>query len=73
MTERYLAGIATLRTPEDEPPPLKTKVLLLSPYGILSIGPWDPWFVAWCPLPKIPQHIKETMKIRRGTTWNRLT
>lgn len=68
MTERYLAGIATLRLPSEDHPPAKTKILLLSPYGILSIGPWDPWFVAWAPLPKIPDHIKRAMQ--QGRTYS---
>ena len=65
MTDRYLAGTATLRTPEEERPPVKTKILLLSRYGILSIGPWDNWYIAWAPLPKIPPHIKEQMRLKR--------
>lgn len=67
MSERYLAGVATLRTPDEEAPPTKTKILLLSRYGILSIGPWDSWYVAWAPLPKIPPHIKEQMKLKPKT------
>jgi hypothetical protein len=67
MSDRYLAGVATLRLPEEEPPPAKTKILLLSPYGILSIGPWDSWFLAWAPLPKIPPHIKDRMRLKHDT------
>lgn len=67
MTDRYLAGVATLRLPEEAPPPAKTKILLLSPYGILSIGPWDSWFLAWAPLPKIPPHIKNRMRLKHGS------
>ena len=66
MTDRYLAGVATLRLPEEEAPPAKTKILVLSKYGILSIGHWEPnFYVAWCPLPKIPPHIKEAMRYGR--------
>ena len=73
MTDRYLAGTASLRTPAEERPPNKTKILLLSRYGILSIGPWDDWFVAWAPLPKIPPHIKEQMRLKGNAENTRST
>ena len=65
MSDRYLAGDAILRTPEEAMPPVKTKILTLSKYGIISIGYYEHDFhVAWCPLPKIPSHIKEAMKLK---------
>jgi hypothetical protein len=57
----YLAGQATWRTPEDDPPPLGVKILLLNPGGVCVIGTWSEWAVAWAPLPRVPQHIKEVL------------
>jgi hypothetical protein len=57
----YLAGQATWRTPEDDPPPLGVKMLLLNPGGVCVIGTWSEWAVAWAPLPRVPQHIKEVL------------
>jgi hypothetical protein len=37
------------------------KVLLLNPSGVAVIGHWAHWAIAWAPLPKIPQHIKDKM------------
>ena len=50
----YLAGQATWRTPEDDPPPLGVKMLLLNPGGVCVIGTWSEWAVAWAPLPRVP-------------------
>lgn len=41
------------------------KALLLNRAGMAVVGKTtgkDDWFVAWCPLPKIPPEIKELMK-----------
>ena len=57
----YLAGEATWRTPEGDPPPLGVKILLLNPGGVCVIGTWSEWAVAWAPLPRVPQHIKEVL------------
>ena len=74
LNDRYLAGVATLRLPEEDAPPNKTKILVLSKYGILSIGHWEPdFYVAWCPLPKIPPHIKDRMRLKSGTQNQRRT
>ena len=57
----YFAGEATWRTPDDDPPPLGVKILLLNPGGVCVIGTWSEWAVAWAPLPRVPQHIKEVL------------
>lgn len=54
----YIAGDAVWMTPEDKQPPLGTKMLLLNPGGVCVIGFWSDRFIAWAPLPKIPNHIK---------------
>ncbi len=57
----YAAGQTYWRDPVEEPPPRSAKVLLLNPSGVAVIGPWAHWAVAWAPLPKIPQSIKNKM------------
>jgi hypothetical protein len=37
----YFAGEATWRTPDDDPPPLGVKILLLNPGGVCVIGTWS--------------------------------
>ncbi len=58
----YLAGQAIWRTPDDDPPPLGVKMLLLNPGGVCVIGTWEAWAIAWAPLPKLPDHIKDALK-----------
>lgn len=43
-------------------PPAATKVLLLTKYGICTVGVWGEDCVAWLPLPKVPPSVKERMK-----------
>lgn len=57
----YLAGSATWRDPDDEHPPLGTRMLLLNPGGVCIVGTWADWAVAWAPLPKLPEHIKDKL------------
>lgn len=61
---RYAAGDTYWRNPDEDPPPLATKVLLLNPGGVAILGHWAPWAIAWAPLPKIPPPLKE--RIIRG-------
>jgi hypothetical protein len=58
MTNRYSAGEAVWRDPEQEPAPRATKVLLLNPSGVAVMGHWAHWAIAWAPLPKIPPALK---------------
>jgi len=58
----YLAGQAIWRTPDDDQPPLGVKMLLLNPGGVCVIGTWETWAIAWAPLPKLPDHIKDALK-----------
>jgi hypothetical protein len=57
----YVAGEAVWKLPSDEQPPRSKKLLLLSPGGVVVIGHWADWAVAWAPLPKIPQPIKDKL------------
>lgn len=61
--ERYLAGMATFLDPQESPPPLGAKVLLLTADGTCVIGAYahNGGFLAWHPLPKVPPHIKEKL------------
>jgi hypothetical protein len=60
----YLAGEAYWRLPSEEPPPLNTKLLVLSPGGVACIGHWSAWSVAWSPLPKMAPRVKEALRKR---------
>jgi hypothetical protein len=57
----YLAGETVWRLPEDYPPPLGVKMLLLNGGGVCVMGTWGDWAVAWSPLPKIPDNIKQRL------------
>lgn len=57
----YVAGEATWRTAQDEPPSLGVKMLLLNPDGVCVIGTWGPWAMAWAPLPRLPEHVKRRL------------
>jgi hypothetical protein len=57
----YIAGHTVWRTPQDDPPPLGVKMLLLNPGGVCVIGVWDKWAIAWAPLPTLPDHIKRVL------------
>ena len=62
----YVAGEAHWQLPTDHAPPLGVKVLLLNPGGVCVVGVWQDWAVAWAPLPKVPEHIKQQL-IKRTT------
>lgn len=51
------------KTPEEAPPPVGRKINLLTEYGVAVLGTWGDGrgLVAWAPLLKIPQHIKERL------------
>jgi hypothetical protein len=57
----YLAGETIWRTPGDQVPPLGVKMLLLNPGGVCIVGTWAEWAVAWAPLPKMTQEIKNLL------------
>ncbi len=57
----YIAGESNWRTPDDEVPPRGVKMLLLNAGGVCVIGTWTDWAVAWAPLPKVPEHIKQIL------------
>lgn len=40
------------------PPPLGTKILLLTVTGVCVIGTWNDGFIGWKELPKIPESLK---------------
>lgn len=50
----HIAGNAEYRYPAagDEPCPRGTKCLILTRYGICTIGVWGDDAIAWAPLPK---------------------
>jgi hypothetical protein len=62
----YLAGHTQWRTPHEDTPPLGVKMLLLNGGGVCVIGTWGDWAVAWAPLPKVPEHIKELLLPKRS-------
>lgn len=44
------------------PPPKATKLLLLSRYGIATVGTYQPGFhLGWLPLPTIPSGLRNTL------------
>lgn len=65
MTDRYLAAPhPEYRHPDDEPPPLGTKLLILTRGGVCVIGQWNPQegAVAWSPLPKLNEELKTRLR-----------
>lgn len=58
---KHVAGICEWRDPEEDPPPLGSKMLLLNPAGVACIGTWSQVFIAWAPLPKVPSSIKQKL------------
>ena len=58
---KHIAGICEWRDPEEDPPPLGSKMLLLNPAGVACIGTWSRVFIAWAPLPKIPPNVKQKL------------
>jgi hypothetical protein len=61
MNDRYATGEVYWRDPNIDPPPKATKLLLLTPGGTAVVGNWAYWCVAWSPLPKIPQALKQRL------------
>lgn len=56
------AASSTLQDAALFPPPKATKLLLLSRFGVLAVGTYQPEFhVAWAPLPKIPATVKDKL------------
>lgn len=50
------------KDPDKYPPPRHNKLIVLSRYGVASIGTFAKGFhVGWVELPKIPEAIKEKM------------
>ena len=65
--ERYIAEFKpAYRLQHEEPAPLGTKCIFLSPYGSAVIGHWYEGcgFVAWAPLPSLTTEQKEKLKER---------
>jgi len=61
MVDRHLASDnPQYRHPKDDPPPLGTKLLLLTQGSICVVGDWRPeqGAVAWSPLPKISDELR---------------
>lgn len=62
MKKNYVAAPGgVFLDPKDHPPPRSAKILLLTPGGVCIIGHWDPWCLAWCPLPVVPEEIKRRL------------
>lgn len=51
--------------PQEQTPPLGKKMLLLTQYGVAILGHWyaEGQFIAWAPLPKIPEGIKQKCQL----------
>ena len=49
MVKSYVSGHATWRLPDEDPPPLGVKMLLLNRGGVCVIGTWGAWALAWAP------------------------
>jgi hypothetical protein len=60
----YLAGRAEWRDPQIQTPPGGAKVLLLSSAGVCVVGTWAEWAMAWAPLPKMPDWLKDRVTKR---------
>ena len=58
--KKHKAGDAVWRHPDDDPPPLGEKILILTTSLICVIGQWDKHgrYRAWAPLPKIDPALK---------------
>ena len=63
--ERYIAELQPqYRLQHEQPAPLGTKLIMLTPYGSAVIGHWYEGcgFVAWAPLPALTADQKEKIK-----------
>ena len=51
--------------PQEQTPPIGKKLLLLTQYGVAVLGHWyaEGQFIAWAPLPKIPESIKRKCRL----------
>ena len=64
MTPRYLADDRPeFRHPDDDPPPLGTKLLILTRGGVCVVGTWSTQegAVAWSPMPRVPIELKRRL------------
>ena len=51
--------------PKEYPPPLNTKIYCVSKYGVGRLGYWvEDFDIAWYPLPKLPQSVKDLINER---------
>lgn len=65
MSERYLAEFRPqYRLQFEEPAPLATKCIFLSPYGSAVVGNWYEGckFIAWSPMPTLTAEQKEKIE-----------
>ncbi len=70
-TPRHLASFETeWRCPIEHPPPLGTTILILTRYGVLIKGIWQPGqnHVGWSPMLKVPDFIKQRIG-KREEDW----
>lgn len=59
-----------MRDPLEYPPPKATKLILATKGGILTVGEWGDDCIAWSPLLKIPQSVKDRLRAeRRELLW----
>lgn len=61
MKPPVTAPVAYWLDPAESPPPQACKLLLLTQGGVAVLGHWGDDCVAWSPLPKIPQRLKEKL------------
>lgn len=69
VTDKYLAELGPIpRLIVDEPPPLATKIWLITEYGTGFAGQYykECGAVAWCPLPKLTPEQKARLKEMRS-------
>lgn len=61
MKDPITAPVVYWLDPDEEPPPVARKLLLLTNGGVACLGHWGDDCVAWAPLPKVPASIKEKL------------
>lgn len=60
--QRYVAGAAVLRHPDDDPPPKGSKILVYNHMaGITTIGVWGQGFHLWSPMPGVDDDMKQRL------------